>query len=172
LPAPQANLISALAKGVIEGQLDWGLIGVGVLVGAGLIAVDELLRLTKRYSLPPLGVGIAIYLPSSVTTPIVIGALLGWLYDKWVCRASNKARDNAKRMGILMASGLIVGESLFNVALAGLIVGANKGEPLALVGDAFAHYGVVLGLVGSIVVVAGLYLFSASVAKPDPVVEA
>jgi putative OPT family oligopeptide transporter len=172
LPAPQANLISALAKGVIQGQLDWGLIGVGALVGAGLIAVDELLRLTKRYSLPPLGVGIAIYLPSAVTTPIVIGAVVGWLYDKWVCRASNPARDAAKRMGILMASGLIVGESLFNVALAGLIVGTNKGEPLALVGDAFAGKGMVLGLIGSVVVVAALYVFSASVAKPDPMVEA
>jgi putative OPT family oligopeptide transporter len=165
LPAPQATLISALAKGVIEGQLDWGLIGVGVLVGGALIVIDELLRLTKRYSLPPLGVGIAIYLPSAVTTPIVIGALAGWLYDKWVCRASNPARDVAKRMGILMASGLIVGESLFNVALAGLIVGSNKGEPLALVGDAFAHSGVVLGLAGSAVVVVGLYAFSAMVAR-------
>jgi putative OPT family oligopeptide transporter len=165
LPAPQATLISALAKGVIEGQLDWGLIGVGVLVGGALIVIDELLRLTKRYSLPPLGVGIAIYLPSAVTTPIVIGALAGWLYDKWVCRASNPARDVAKRMGILMASGLIVGESLFNVALAGLIVASNKGEPLALVGDGFSHSGVVLGLAGSAVVVVGLYAFSAMVAR-------
>ena len=169
LPAPQANLIAALAKGVIEGQLDWGLIGIGGLLGAMLIGVDELLRLTKRYSLPPLGVGIAIYLPSEVTIPIIIGAVAGWAYDRWVCRASNPARHSAKRMGILMASGLIVGESLFNVALAGVIVGTNKGEPLAIVGDAFAHTGVILGLVGSIVVVTGLYLFSAFIAKPDPV---
>jgi hypothetical protein len=112
------------------------------------------------------------YLPSSVTTPIVLGAFIGWAYDKWVCRASNKARDNAKRMGILMASGLIVGESLFNVALAGLIVGTNKGEPLALVGDAFQHWGVLLGLFGSIAIVVGLYLFSALVAKPDAVEQA
>ncbi len=165
LPAPQANLIAALAKGVIEGQLDWGLIGVGGLLGAALIGVDELLRLTKRYSLPPLGVGIAIYLPSEVTIPIIIGAFLGWAYDKWVGRASNPARETAKRMGILMASGLIVGESLFNVALAGLIVGTNKGEPLALVGDAFAHSGMVLGLAGSAIVVLGLYAFSAIVAR-------
>ena len=167
LPAPQANLISSLAKGVIEGQLDWGLIGVGGLLGVVLIVADELLRLTKRFSLPPLGVGMAIYLPSSVTTPIVIGAFFGWAYDKWVCRASNPARENAKRMGILMASGLIVGESLFNVALAGLIVGTNKGEPLALVGDAFANTGVVLGLIGAAVVIGGLYIFSARIAKPD-----
>jgi putative OPT family oligopeptide transporter len=171
LPAPQATLISALAKGVIEGQLDWGLIGVGVLVGGGLILVDELLRRTERYSLPPLGVGIAIYLPSSVTTPIVIGALAGWLYDKWVGKASNPAREAAKRMGILMASGLIVGESLFNVALAGLIVVTNKGEPLALVGDAFANKGVIFGLIGSAAAVAGLYIFSAAAAKPDAALE-
>jgi len=167
LPAPQANLISSLAKGVIEGQLDWGLIGVGGLLGVVLIVVDELLRLTKKFSLPPLGVGMAIYLPSSVTTPIVVGAFAGWAYDKWVCRASNPARENAKRMGILMASGLIVGESLFNVALAGLIVGTNKGEPIAMVGEAFAHTGILLGIVAAIVVVIGLYVFSARIAKPD-----
>jgi putative OPT family oligopeptide transporter len=168
LPAPQATLISALARGVIEGQLDWGLIGTGAILGILLIAADELLRRTGKYSLPPLGVGMAIYLPSSVTTPIVVGAFLGWIYDKWVDRPSNPYREAAKRMGILMASGLIVGESLFNVALAGLIVGANKGEPLALVGDAFAQKGVVLGVVGSILVVAGLYLFSAFVARKAP----
>ena len=169
LPAPQATLISALAKGVIEGQLDWGLIGVGVLIGGVLVAIDEGLRLTGRYSLPPLGVGMAIYLPSAVTVPIVIGSLIGWLYDKWVGRASNPGREAAKRMGILMASGLIVGESLFNVALAALIVASNKGEPLAVVSDAFAHTGVILGTVGSIAVVAGLYLFSARVARsPRP----
>ena len=48
LPAPQATLISALAKGVIGGQIDWGLIGIGALVGALIVACDELLRLTKR----------------------------------------------------------------------------------------------------------------------------
>jgi putative OPT family oligopeptide transporter len=165
LPAPQANLISALAKGVIEGQLDWGLIGIGALVGGAIIGADELLRLTGRYSLPPLGVGIAIYLPSEVTIPIIIGAVAGWVYDKWVSRPSNPYGEAARRMGILMASGLIVGESLFNVALAGLIVASNKGEPLALVGDGFAHTGVILGMVGSVVVVAGLYVFSARIAR-------
>jgi len=131
-----------------------------------LVLIDEGLRLTGRFSLPPLGVGMAIYLPSAVTVPIVIGSLIGWLYDKWVGRASNPAREAAKRMGILMASGLIVGESLFNVALAALIVASNKGEPLALVGDAFDHAGVILGAVGSIGVVAALYGFCARVARP------
>ncbi|HLX26099.1 MAG TPA: oligopeptide transporter, OPT family, partial [Candidatus Cybelea sp.] len=44
LPAPQATLISALAKGVIGGQLDWHLIEIGALVGASIVVVDEMLR--------------------------------------------------------------------------------------------------------------------------------
>ena len=64
LPAPQATLISALAKGVIGGQIDWSLIATGALVGAIVVAADELLRTTKRAALPPLAVGLGIYLPA------------------------------------------------------------------------------------------------------------
>jgi putative OPT family oligopeptide transporter len=166
LPAPQAGLISSLAKGVIQGQLDWGLIGVGLLVGGVVIAADELLRLTGRFSLPPLGVGIAIYLPSEVTIPIIIGATAGWLFDRWSRRAGPAREEAAHRMGILMASGLIVGESLFNVALAGLIVLTNKGEPLALAGPAFAPAGTLLGLAGAVLAVIGLYAFCLILARP------
>lgn len=135
LPAPQATLISTIAKGVISHDLDWGLIGVGVLVGVGLIVIDELLRRTKRYSLPPLGVGMAIYLPATLTLPVVIGAVAGWLYDRRV--ADRPDGESAKRLGVLVVSGLIVGESLFNVALAGLIVVTSSGSPLGLVPEGF-----------------------------------
>jgi putative OPT family oligopeptide transporter len=134
LPAPQAALISTLAKGVIQGDLDWSLLGIGLLVGVVLIVIDETLRRsTAKLALPPLAVGLAIYLPSSVTTPVVLGAFVGWGYDLW-CARSRHAQA-AKRLGVLLASGLIVGESLFSVALAGLIVATGKGEPLALVRD-------------------------------------
>jgi putative OPT family oligopeptide transporter len=133
LPAPQAALISTLAKGVVTGDLDWGLLGLGGLLGAVLVAIDEGLRKTTRYALPPLAVGLAIYLPSAVTTPVVVGSVIGALYDRW-CEKSRKP-DAAKRLGVLLASGWIVGESLFGVALAGLIVAAGKGDPLALVSD-------------------------------------
>src|SRR5919202_3664185 len=65
LPAPQATLISALAKGVIGGSLNWNMIGVGALVGVGLILLDAALGAMKRLRIPPLAVGIGIYLPSS-----------------------------------------------------------------------------------------------------------
>ena len=155
LPAPQATLISALAKGVITGQLDWSLLGVGVLVGIGLIVIDEVLRASRRGSLPPLAVGLGIYLPSSTTAFVVVGAVIGWAYDRWADRLPQAA--SVKRLGVLLASGLIVGESLWGVALAGLIVGTGKGEPLALASDGFHNAAAGIGLIAFAAITAGLY---------------
>jgi putative OPT family oligopeptide transporter len=136
LPAPQATLISTIAKGVIAHNLDWGMIGIGAAIGIVVIAIDEALRRTKRASLPPLGVGMAIYLPASLTVPVIVGALAGWVFNREM--DGRPDGEVAKRMAVLVVSGLIVGESLFNVALAGLIVGTNSAEPLALVKEGFA----------------------------------
>ncbi len=157
LPAPQATLISTIAKGVVGGDLDWSLIGIGVLIGVGLIVIDELLRRTKRYSLPPLGVGMAIYLPATLTLPVVIGAVAGWMYNRRVARRPDG--EAAQSLGVLVVSGLIVGESLFNVALSGLIVATNKGSPLALVPEDFA-FAPALAIGTYIAVGLGLYAWA------------
>lgn len=159
LPAPQATLISALAKGVIQGQIDWRLIGAGALVGIAVIVLDEMLRVTGRFRLPPLAVGLGIYLPASTTAPVVLGALLGWYYNRWAGRSANA--ESAKQLGVLTASGLIVGESLFGVLLAALIVFTSNANPLALVGDSFASSADAIGAVAFVLVVAGLYVFTA-----------
>jgi putative OPT family oligopeptide transporter len=165
LAAPQATLISTLAKGVLGGDLNWSLLGIGALIGLALVAIDETLRKTSagRYSLPALGVGLAIYLPSSVTAPVVVGALVGWVYDKLVDK--DATGEAAKRLGVLVASGFIVGESLFNVALAGLIVGSGKGEPLALPFAPSEHIGMILSLIAAAIVVFGLYNWARGAAK-------
>ena len=77
LVAPQASLISALATGILGGNLDWSLIGFGVAIGAVVILVDELLGRAGRMRLPPLGVGMGIYLPMSMTLLIPVGAVIG-----------------------------------------------------------------------------------------------
>ena len=136
LPAPQATLIAALAQGVIGGDLDWKMIGIGGLVGVGLIAINAVLKATKRGGLPPLAVGIGIYLPMSVTFAVVAGAVVGYWYNKRAERAADPKR--AEQLGTLVASGLIVGESLFGVLNAGLIVALAKDAPIALVGEDFA----------------------------------
>ena len=155
LPAPQATLISALAQGVIQGKLDWGLIGIGALVGAAIIALDEALGMSRRMRLPPLAVGIGIYLPASTTLPVIIGAVLGHFYD----RAAERGRtpEATKRFGVLLASGLIVGESLFGVALAGIIVASGNATPLSIVGDSFAGSANALGTLAFVAVTVALY---------------
>jgi putative OPT family oligopeptide transporter len=163
LPAPQATLISALAKGVVEHQLDWGLIGIGALVGAGIIAIDETLRVTTRFRLPPLAVGLGIYLPAGTTAPTVAGAIAGWAYNRWA--DGTPYAEPMKRLGVLLSSGLIVGESLFGVLLAGLIVGSGKPSPLALAGDAFTPYATALGALAFAATIAGLYRWTGGLAK-------
>jgi len=127
LAAPQANLITALAQGVIGGQLNWNFIGIGVAIGVLVVLLDEFCRMRGWLRIPPLAVGFGIYLPMSVTILVVFGAFIGWLYN----RAAKTPR--AQRLGVLVASGMIVGESLFGVLNAAIIVGVNRDAPLAVV---------------------------------------
>ncbi|URD62329.1 oligopeptide transporter, OPT family [Sphingomonas sp. KRR8] len=130
LAAPQALLISGITKGVLGGTLDWQMIEIGVGIGAVVVLVDELLKRGSagRFSLPPLAVGMGMYLPMEVDLLIPVGALLGWSYDRWARGTANPAF--AERMGTLMATGLIVGESLMGVVYAGLVAAAEKaGSP-------------------------------------------
>jgi putative OPT family oligopeptide transporter len=136
LAAPQAGLISALAQGVIQHKLNWRMLGLGAALGGVIVIIDELLGLRKGLRLPPLAVGIGIYLPMSATLPVVIGAVIGHWYDRRAVRGPNP--EHAKRLGVLVASGMIVGESLFGVLLAGLIVAFSTDAPLALAPADFA----------------------------------
>ncbi len=125
LAAPQAALISAIAQGVLGGSLDWSLIRLGAIIGVVVIVVDELLRRnTSKYSLPALAVGMGIYLPMDLTILIPIGALAGYLYNRWAATRANP--EFAERIGTLMATGLIVGESLMGVAYAAVVAGAER----------------------------------------------
>ena len=155
LAAPQAALISALAKGVLGGDISWNLIGWGALLGVGTIILDEGLRKSGKMRLPPLCVGMGIYLPMSLTLLIPVGAVLGHYYDKWADRHANP--EFARRMGVLVATGLIVGESLFGVAFAGIVAAAGTDTPLAVVGDRFEKPGIVIGMLLFAGTIAALY---------------
>jgi uncharacterized oligopeptide transporter (OPT) family protein len=110
-------LISALAQGVIGGNLDWKLIGIGAIIGVCLICLDAALKLTKRMSLPPLAVGIGIYLPMSATFAVVVGAVVGYWYNKPLIVGFKKdapiavVAENfwaAPALGLLGFAGLVV----------------------------------------------------------------
>jgi putative OPT family oligopeptide transporter len=144
LPAPQAGLISSLAKGVIAADIDWSLIQTGALIGVGIILLDEILaRTTRHMRVPPLAVGLGIYLPTQSTLMIVVGAIVGWFFDQRANRTPK--HEPTKQLGVLLASGLIVGESVIGVVLSAIVVFSGKAAPLAVVGPAFENAGVIIG---------------------------
>ncbi len=105
----------------------------------------------RKMRIPPLAVGIGIYLPMSATFAVIVGAVLSHWYDRRVRSTPNPER--AQRLGTLVASGLIVGESLWGVLNAGLIVTLANDAPIALVPGDFAPapWLGVLGFAGAIV---------------------
>lgn len=154
LSAPQATLMLAIARGIFTHQLNWTMILIGMALGVALIAVDEVLKRTCKVArIPVLAVGIGIYLPPTVAAPIVAGALLAWLLDRALRRRAQAAgkpyeqfADAANRRGVLIASGLIVGESLVGVVMAAIIGAAGTDAPLAIAGEGFARTASFLGL--------------------------
>jgi putative OPT family oligopeptide transporter len=156
LAAPQAGLISALAKGVIASDIDWSLIITGALIGVAIIILDEILARTSRHlRVPPLAVGLGIYLPTASTLMIVVGTVIGWLFDR---RADRTARPEAtKQLGVLLASGLIVGESIIGVVLSAIVVFSGIAAPLALVGAGFETAGIIVGGLAFFIITFVLY---------------
>jgi putative OPT family oligopeptide transporter len=173
LNAPQAALISSIAQGVLGNSLDWSLIVRGVEIGVVVVIVDEALRKFSngKYHLPPLGVGMGMYLPMEVDLFIPLGALLGWFYNRWARQAQNPAF--AERLGTLMATGLIVGESLMGVIYAALVAAAEKmhskdsAAVLAVVKE--NPWAIPIALVLFAVTIGALYVWTkASAAVPPP----
>ena len=157
LPAPQAGLMSALAQGVLQNNVDWSLIELGVLVGVGAIVVDALVRrFISGAHLSPLAVGLGIYLPTQSTLMVVIGSIAGWYFDRRASRRPNAA--SVQQLGVLFASGLIVGEGLIGVLIAALVAFTGKDFPLGLVGDDFAeHEAVWIGSAAFVIMMVALY---------------
>src|SRR5437660_3394606 len=156
LPAPQAGLISSLAKGVISADIDWSLIQIGAGIGVAVIILNEVLSLTtKHMSIPPLAVGLGIYLPTQSTLMIVVGAIAGWFFDRAADRTPKP--ESAKQLGVLLASGLIVGESTIGVVLSAIVVFSGVAAPLALVGAGYETAGKIIGGVAFVAIAFVLY---------------
>jgi putative OPT family oligopeptide transporter len=107
LPAPQATLMKLVIDGVLEQNLPWTLVAIGVAIAI----IAELLRI------PSLPFAVGVYLPVSTMTPIFFGGLLKlWLERS--ARDPDEAIDRRDR-GVLLGSGFVGGEGLLGVAIAG-----------------------------------------------------
>ncbi|HJS99103.1 MAG TPA: oligopeptide transporter, OPT family [Terriglobales bacterium] len=121
LPAPQAGLMAMLAQGIVGGNMAWPLVVVGILMGFAMILIEVR---------SPMLFAVGMYLPLETTFAIFVGGVIRWVTDRLRDRRgfndAQKARvDNA---GVLTASGLIAGEALCGLVIAG-IVGSGHSLP-------------------------------------------
>jgi putative OPT family oligopeptide transporter len=124
LSAPQAGLMAMLSKGIVGGDMAWPLVVVGILLGIAMIMIE-----VKSVMLFSVG----MYLPLGTTFAIFVGGIIRWITDSLRNRRNlndaQKARvDNA---GVLTASGLIAGEALCGIVVAGIIARKIAGNPNA-----------------------------------------
>lgn len=163
LSAPQATLMTTIAQGIFDSSMDWNYILIGVCVGVVAIIVNLILKsTTASLTLPPLAVGMGIYLPPTLEVPLIVGSFMSYFVGRYlIARAKMRAGELAEydveqsnRRGVLFASGLIVGESLIGVIIAVIIVlsvTTGGGEsPLQLVGPEFESTAGWLGLLAFI----------------------
>jgi putative OPT family oligopeptide transporter len=154
LAAPQASLFAGIAQGVIGGSLRWDLVWLGVGIGVAIVILDELLRAAGRRRIPPLAVALGIYLPIALVLPTVIGTVIGHSWDKMAERTARP--EFSKRLGVLLATGLVVGDSLFGLAFAGAVGALGDPARLSVVGPSFAPAAEMIGLV----LLVGLVVFA------------
>lgn len=108
LPAPQATLMKLVIDGVLEQNLPWLLVAIGV----GIAIVCEFVKV------PSLPFAVGVYLPLSTMTPILIGGLIRhWVESK---TKRDDEKESRREKGILLGSGFVGGEGLLGVAIAAM----------------------------------------------------
>src|SRR5258707_1177310 len=117
---------------------------MGAYIGIAIIVLDAILsKTTKHMRVPPLAVGLGIYLPTASTLMIVVGTIVGYVFDRRADRTPNP--EGTKQLGVLLASGLIVGESIIGVVISAIVVFSGVAAPLALVGAGYETAGKIIG---------------------------
>jgi putative OPT family oligopeptide transporter len=151
LAAPQATLMASVSKGMFGGELPWPMIGIGALIGAATIALDEWLKHRgSTFRVPVLAAAIGIYLPLETMVPIFLGGLLNHLVTRTFGKGlSEDEVERRNRKGMLFSAGLITGEALMGILIgftiyftknkdvfalpAGMQIGGSLGEWVGLI---------------------------------------
>ena len=125
--APKATLMSYIIKGILDRQLPWGLVLIGVMIAIVL----------EMAGIPSLAFAVGVYLPLASSSPIFVGGLVRWLVDRYVRRKfagkglteEQLVAEGDKSPGVLLASGYIAGGALAGIIIAfmaGVLVDFNR----------------------------------------------
>ena len=115
LPAPQAGLMATMADGIISGQMAWELIIIGMFFALALILIQ---------SPSPMLIAVGMYLPFQTTLAIFVGGIIKWILDSMVKKRAEKDKkvgEVVENRGLLVASGLVAGEALLGILIAGIV---------------------------------------------------
>lgn len=143
LAAPQATLMKMIVEGVMDGNLPWALVFIGIFAAV----VVEIL------GIPVLPVAIGLYLPLELSSTIMIGGIIRHFADK-------KNKESEAGAGVLFCSGMIAGEGLVGILLAILAV-AKVADKMDLSGS------VNTGTIGGIILMVLMILAVVKYAKAD-----
>ena len=132
LPAPQAGLMAQLAKGIVGGDMAWGLLAIGAAFGVSMLLLG---------ARSPMLIAVGMYLPFDTTSAIALGGIIKWIVDRSVARRSEAERALIDDRGSFVASGLIAGEAIMGIVLAATFLGGVSSFTRWLAGsDQFAFY--------------------------------
>jgi putative OPT family oligopeptide transporter len=114
--APQARLVSYIIKGILDQQLPWALVLLGVMIAVVL----------QMSFVPALAFAVGVYIPLAASTPILVGGFIRWLVDRRTRRKAAYAAMNDEQFtaesdkspGVLLASGYIAGGAIAGIAIA------------------------------------------------------
>jgi putative OPT family oligopeptide transporter len=150
LPAPQALAMKGIVEGIFGGKMNWPMVIFGMELAVLLIILDK----------PVLPIAIGLYLPFSLTIPIMLGGIVHFTVDRAVeqrydmvkgatedqktrTKKLEKVKERIHNKGVLFSSGLIAGEALMGIMLAVLVVG---GVQLAIIGEPIVALGIIFFL--------------------------
>jgi putative OPT family oligopeptide transporter len=150
LPAPQALAMKGIVEGIFGGNMNWLMVLFGMELAVFLIILDK----------PVLPIAIGLYLPFSLTIPIMLGGIVHFFIDRAVDdrfghklshiqdkkqkeSQIEKIKEKVHNKGVLFSSGLIAGEALMGIIMAVLVV---RGVSLAMVGEPIVILGVIFFL--------------------------
>ena len=159
LSAPKAALMAAVTQAIFTQSMDWTMVITGVILGIVILCIDKALKKAdSKWRLPVVAVAVGIYMPLTVTVPLLFGGILSYISQKALEKKKATAGQKAvaERNGILFASGLIAGEALVGILIAIPFVAYQSTNVFKIVPDGLVGYTDVLGLA---VILAVLYWF-------------
>jgi putative OPT family oligopeptide transporter len=132
LPAPQAGLMAQLARGIVSGDMAWGLLAIGAAFGCALLLAGARAMML---------IAVGMYLPFDTSSAIFLGGAIQWVATRMMRNLGDNQKKQAEETGTLLASGLIAGEAIVGILLAVLfLTGVSSITHLFIGKDEFSWF--------------------------------